>query len=97
MYADEHLCAYLDIHSLSRGNTRMIPHWRYEWLDRVCEDVGVVLGGALRRISQAVMLATGATAYNVLQNHGAAAGQEVPHVHFHLISQDADGLDLPRH
>src|SRR5262244_626513 len=54
----------------------MIPHWRYEWLDHVSEDVAVVLGGALRRIAQAVMLATGATAYNVLQNHGAGAGQE---------------------
>jgi histidine triad (HIT) family protein len=31
------------------------------------------------------MKATGATAYNVLQNNGAAAHQAVFHVHFHII------------
>jgi histidine triad (HIT) family protein len=31
------------------------------------------------------MKATGATAYNVLQNNGAAAHQVVMHVHFHII------------
>jgi histidine triad (HIT) family protein len=31
------------------------------------------------------MKATGATAYNILQNNGAAAHQAVMHVHFHII------------
>jgi histidine triad (HIT) family protein len=32
-----------------------------------------------------VLAATGASAYNVLQNNGAAAHQAVDHVHFHII------------
>jgi histidine triad (HIT) family protein len=32
-----------------------------------------------------VLAATGASAYNVLQNNGAAAHQAVHHVHFHII------------
>jgi histidine triad (HIT) family protein len=31
------------------------------------------------------MTATGATAYNVLQNNGASAHQAVMYVHFHII------------
>ncbi len=32
-----------------------------------------------------MLKATGATAYNVLQNNGMAAHQAVFHVHFHII------------
>ncbi|HUJ62806.1 MAG TPA: HIT family protein, partial [Kofleriaceae bacterium] len=38
--------------------------------------------------------ATGARAYNVLQNNGAAAHQAVPHVHFHIIPKLDDGSGL---
>ena len=37
----------------------------------------------------------GATAYNVLQNNGAAAHQVVMHVHFHIIAKFPDaGLGI---
>lgn len=36
------------------------------------------------------MQATGAEAYNVLQNNGSAAHQAVPHVHFHIIPKFPD-------
>ena len=41
------------------------------------------------------MQATGATAYNILQNNGPAAHQVVMHVHFHIIPKfDDAGLGL---
>ena len=40
------------------------------------------------------MAATGATAYNVLQNNGAAAHQAVFHVHFHIIPKPEGGGGL---
>ena len=39
----------------------------------------------LPRLARAVLAATGAQAYNVLQNNGAEAHQAVFHVHFHII------------
>jgi histidine triad (HIT) family protein len=44
------------------------------------------------------MAATGATAFNVLQNNGRTAHQAVFHVHFHIIPCHADaGLELAWH
>lgn len=36
------------------------------------------------------MKATGAEGLNVVQNNYSAAGQQVPHVHWHLIPRFAD-------
>ena len=48
----------------------------------------------LPRISRAVLAATGATAFNVLQNNGPLAHQAVFHVHFHIIPKFEDGSGL---
>lgn len=36
-------------------------------------------------ITKKVVAATGAKDYNILQNNGRAAHQEIDHVHFHVI------------
>ena len=97
VYADDRVYAFLDINPLSRGHTLVIPRQRYERLEDVPADVAEALGRALPRIARAVLKVTGATAYNVLQNNGAAAGQQMPHVHFHIIPKYADGSGLPHH
>ncbi len=48
----------------------------------------------LPRLSRAVMAATGATAFNILQNNGVDAHQAVFHVHFHIIPKLPDGSGL---
>jgi diadenosine tetraphosphate (Ap4A) HIT family hydrolase len=48
----------------------------------------------LPRISRAILQATGAQAFNLLQNNGATAHQAVMHVHFHIIPKYADGSGL---
>lgn len=97
VYEDEHIFAFLDINPLSRGHTLVIPRVRYERLEELPEEVGAALGRALPRIAAAVIQATGAPAYNVLQNNGRGAGQAIPHVHFHIIPKYADGTGLPHH
>ncbi|MNC91668.1 HIT domain protein [compost metagenome] len=63
----------------------MIPKQRCAYLHELSDASGAALGGVLPRIARAILSATGATAYNLLQNNGAAAHQAVMHVHFHVI------------
>lgn len=85
VYEDEHVLAFLDIGPLSPGHTLVIPKEHKAQLHQLSDEAAAALGRALPRICRAVMAATGATAYNVLQNNGSAAHQVVMHVHFHVI------------
>lgn len=85
VYEDDLVFACLDINPLSVGHTLVVPREAAPTLDRLSDESAAAVGRALPRICRAIMQATGAEAYNVLQNNGKAAHQEVPHVHFHII------------
>jgi histidine triad (HIT) family protein len=95
LYEDDHVLAFLDIFPISRGHTLVIPKEPAETLDRLSDDAAAAVGRVLPRIARAVMAATGATAFNVLQNNGQTAHQAVFHVHFHIIpSHGGAGLEI---
>ncbi|HEU4539447.1 MAG TPA: HIT family protein [Polyangiaceae bacterium] len=90
VYEDEHVLAFLDVGPLSRGHTLVIPKERKAFLHELSDESAAAIGRVLPRLARAVMRATGATAYNVLQNNGAEAHQAVFHVHFHIIPRLGD-------
>jgi histidine triad (HIT) family protein len=95
VYEDEKVLALLDIAPLSKGHTLVIPKEAKATLDELSDDSAAALGRVLPRLCRAVVKATGATAYNVLQNNGMAAHQAVFHVHFHIIPKTAStGLGI---
>ncbi|MCH9684837.1 MAG: HIT family protein [Deltaproteobacteria bacterium] len=85
IFEDDHVLALLDIAPLSEGHTLVIPKERKAFLHELSDNQAAALGRVLPRLARAVMNATGATAYNILQNNGEAAHQAVMHVHFHII------------
>lgn len=94
VYEDDHVLAFLDINPLSEGHTLVIPKEPAETLDKLSDDAAAAIGRVLPRLCRAVMAATGAQQYNVLQNNGPMAHQAVFHVHFHIIPKRADGTGL---
>jgi histidine triad (HIT) family protein len=95
IYEDDRVLAFLDVNPLTRGHTLVIPKEPAETLDQLSDDAAAALGRVLPRIARAVLAATGASAYNILQNNGAAAHQAVFHVHFHIIPRlDDAGLGI---
>ncbi|MBC8202951.1 MAG: HIT domain-containing protein [Planctomycetes bacterium] len=95
VYEDEFVLAFLDVAPLSRGHTLVIPKEPVAHVHDLSEQSGAALGSALVKVAAAVVEATGATAYNILQNNGEEAHQAVDHVHFHIIPKLGDkGLVL---
>lgn len=94
VYEDAHVLAFLDINPIARGHTLVIPKESAETLDKLSDDAAAAIGRVLPRLSRAVLAATGASQFNVLQNNGPAAHQAVFHVHFHIIPRHADGSGL---
>lgn len=94
VYEDDHVLAFLDINPLSPGHTLVIPKEAKATLGELSDEASAAIGRVLPRLCRAVMKATGATAYNILQNNGGAAHQVVMHVHFHIIPKMSDGRGL---
>ena len=95
VYEDDKVLAFLDINPLSRGHVLVIPKEPAETLDQLSDESAAAIGRVLPRLSRAVLAATGARHFNVLQNNGAPAHQAVFHVHFHIIPRfDDAGLEI---
>jgi len=95
VYEDEHVLAFLDIFPLSEGHTLVIPKERRAHLHELSDEQSAAIGRVRPRMRGRVMKGTGAAAYNILQNNGAAAHQAVFHVHFHIIPRHGDaGLGI---
>ena len=94
VYEDEHVFAFLYIGPLSEGHTLVIPKEPAATMDALSDESAAALGRVLPRICRAVMRATGAKEYNILQNNGPTAHQAVFHVHFHIIPK-YDGAQRP--
>ena len=94
LYEDEYVFAFLDINPFSPGHTLVVPKEQAATLDALSDESSAAIGRVLPRISRAILTATGAVDFNVLQNNGEAAFQSVFHVHFHIIPKLEDGSGL---
>ncbi|MHC4675909.1 MAG: HIT family protein, partial [Planctomycetota bacterium] len=78
---------------LADGHLLVIPKQHFSTLDEMSPDQVAAVTRHLPVLGRAVLKAVSAEGYNVLQNNGKVSGQEVLHVHFHIIPRvSADGL-----
>ncbi|OGL60985.1 hypothetical protein A3H10_03335 [Candidatus Uhrbacteria bacterium RIFCSPLOWO2_12_FULL_46_10] len=85
VYEDEHVLAFLDIAPVNPGHTLVIPKTHSSDFLDTTESSLIVVVKVLPKIAKAIMWAVGADGFNIGVNNGAAAGQIVPHMHFHVI------------
>ena len=90
VFENEHVLAFLDINPLTEGHTLVLPKRTVARLADLTSEEAAELGRQVVAIASKVLSATGAEALNILLNDGRVAGQEVPHVHFHIIPRRAD-------
>ncbi len=93
VYEDDNCLAFLDIGPLADGHVLIVPKEHYEQITDMPPEQVAALTQPIPQIAQAVIKATGAAGFNILQNNGQVSGQEVMHVHVHIIPRaEADGL-----
>ncbi|MFB6301263.1 MAG: HIT family protein [Haloferacaceae archaeon] len=84
--------AFLDANPLAPGHTLVIPKAHRERLADVESDIAADLFDEVHELAPRVEAAVDADAVTVGVNDGRAAGQEVPHLHVHLVPRfDDDG------
>ena len=85
LFENEHVLAFMDIAPVVKGHALVIPKAHHDALRHAPDAVLAEVIAAVRRIAQAQQDGLGADGVNVHQANGAAAGQVVPHLHFHVI------------
>lgn len=85
VYEDDDTIAFLDVNPTAPGHTLVVPKTFAENIFDVDDTTLAAVMRTVRRIAPAVRDAVGAHGVHINSNHGAAAGQIVPHLHIHII------------
>jgi histidine triad (HIT) family protein len=93
VYEDDQVVAFLDIHPIAPGHTLVVPRAHHADLLGTPPELLAVLLRAAQQVAPALMRAVGAEGFNFFQFNGACSGQEVFHIHFHIIPRrPGDGV-----
>jgi histidine triad (HIT) family protein len=95
VYEDENVLAFLDIRPLNEGHTLVIPKEHYATIFEAPEELVAHLHRIVKRVALAVRESTKADGISVIQQNGKAAGQEIFHLHVHVIPR-YEGQKLSR-
>ena len=96
LYEDEDVLSFLDIMPQVEGHTLVIPK------EAACDILDLSATSASRLITatqliaRAIKSALNPPGIMLMQLNGVAAGQTVPHIHFHVLPRHA-GIDMKLH
>jgi len=95
LYEDDKVFAFLDIAPVNKGHALVIPKEHYETLMDIPDDILKEVSVIVKKIAEAVKKAVNADGISIGQSNYKAAGQLVPHIHFHIMPRfEDDGLKL---
>jgi len=87
--------AFLDAFPLTKGHTLVIPKTHHEKIQDMTPEENSDLFSMVHKIISKVDKLSGSTLVAV--HNGRAAGQEIPHVHVHLVPRSSDDSGGPIH
>ncbi|MDD3285374.1 MAG: HIT family protein [Patescibacteria group bacterium] len=94
VYEDGRVLAFLDIAPVHKGHILVIPKRHYANLEEIPEEELQSLITAVKKCGLMLKEKLAYAGYNVSENNDPVAGQEIPHLHFHVIPRIA-GDNLP--
>ena len=92
VYEDDQVLAFMDIMPQAEGHTLVIPKTPAVTLLDLAPETAAYTIQIVQKIAKAIEKALDAKGIVLMQLSGAAAGQTVPHVHFHLIPSSVHAL-----
>jgi histidine triad (HIT) family protein len=95
VYEDDLALAFMNLRQANPGHVLVIPRAHVETIFDLDPHTAAHLFRVVVMIARAIRRACVPDGLNVWQSSGAAAGQEIPHVHIHLLPR-ITGDDLVR-
>lgn len=96
IYEDAKTLAFMDVMPQSDGHTLVIPKEAAENIFDLSSEGAAALMATTQKVAKAVKKGLNAPGIQITQLNGAAAGQSVFHVHFHIMPRRA-GADFRLH
>ena len=87
--------AFLDAFPVTKGHTLVIPKTHYGKIQDMSQDDSVDLFRVVYGVVSKIDKITGSTLLAI--HNGKESGQEIPHVHVHLIPRQSNDLAGPVH
>jgi histidine triad (HIT) family protein len=95
IYDDHEVMAFLDIRPLNMGHTLVIPKPHYIDIFDTPRELLSKVHAVSKQIAPAIKTSTAADGISIIQQNGKAAGQDIFHLHVHVVPR-FEGQKLPR-
>ena len=94
VFEDAQVMAFMDIRPLAEGHTLVIPKQHFVDIYETPEELIARVHKVTKRVAIAVRKATNADGVSIVQQNGKAAGQDIFHLHVHIIPR-FEGRKMP--
>ena len=94
LYENVAVMAFLDIKPLNHGHTLVIPKEHFVDIFNTPDEVLAAVHVVSKQLADAVKKATNADGISIIQQSGKAAGQDIFHIHVHVVPR-FEGQKLP--
>ena len=95
LYEDDDTVSFLDAFPVAKGHTLVIPKTHHAKIQDLPFDVNQKLFDTVHKMTSKVDSLEGSTLIAI--HNGKESGQEIPHVHVHLIPRSNDDSAGPVH
>lgn len=95
VYEDDIAIAFMDIQPVNEGHTLVVPKKHYATLEDCDEETAKHLMAVTKKLNTSVTKAVKSEGVLNLIANGEAAGQEIFHLHIHIVPRNSnDGFGL---
>jgi len=95
IFETKNCLAFLDAFPLAVGHTLIIPKSHYKKIQDLPSEINTELFSAIQKVIKKIDTVTGSTLIAI--HNGEDSGQEIPHVHVHLIPRSKNDNAGPVH